>query len=93
MLDILAVLDAAIDGLAPAAASRSTRGQAGPGCAAGTAKTLKSWGVPVVPTRAERGIPWSSQSLFFCEQSQKNRKRPRYEYPFFYGYYGYYGYL
>src|SRR5437763_9684641 len=49
MLDILAVLDAAIDVLAPAATSRSTRGQAGPGCAAGTAKTLKSWGVPVVP--------------------------------------------
>lgn len=49
MLDILAVLDAAIDDLAPAASSRSTRGQAGTGCHAGTPNALKSKGLPVVP--------------------------------------------
>jgi len=49
MLDILAVLDAAIDDLAPAAGPRSARGQAGTGCRAGTPKRLKSKGLPVVP--------------------------------------------
>jgi hypothetical protein len=49
MLDILAVLDAAIDDLAPAASPRSTRRQGGPDCRAGTSNRLKSKGLPVVP--------------------------------------------
>ena len=49
MLDILAVLDAAIDDLAPAASPRSTRRQGGPECRAGTSNPLKSMALPVVP--------------------------------------------
>ena len=49
MLDILAVLDAAIDELQPAASSRTSRSGTRPGSAPGTTKCLKNNAVPVVP--------------------------------------------
>lgn len=72
MLDILAVLDAAIDDLAPAASPRSTRGQAGPGCRAGTSKPLKSRGLPVVPV-----VPVAKAG--FCEPTGQMRDASRVE--------------
>lgn len=70
MLDILAVLDAAIDDLAPAASPRSTRRQAGPGYRAGTSKLLKTQGLPAVPV-----VPVSKKG--FCEPTGKKRDASR----------------
>lgn len=72
MLDILAVLDAAIDDLAPAASPRSTRGQTGTGCRAGTSKPLKLKGVPVVPV-----VPVAKET--FCEPTGQMRDASRVE--------------
>ena len=78
MLDILAVLDAAIDELAPAATSRTTRGQAGPGSCAGTSKSLKLKGVPAVPVVpvAKQGFREATGQASVANRVEKIESRP-----------------